>query len=84
MNIDIMIVYLMNRKATDATPMMAKTQGPAPTHHKLFHILVIVKGDAKLVLPGKKNAQGPAPTHHKLFHILCSTIVMMLLVFWQG
>ena len=51
----IVIVYLMKRKATDATPMIAKTQGPAPTHHKLFHILVIGKGDTKLVLPGKKG-----------------------------
>ena len=41
----IVIVYLMKRKATDATPMIAKTQGPAPTHHKLFHILVIGKYD---------------------------------------
>ena len=38
------LLNLMNRKATDATPMIAKTQGPAPTHHKLFHILEIGKG----------------------------------------
>ena len=36
-----LFIYLMKRKATEATPMMAKTQGPAPTHQRLFHILII-------------------------------------------
>ena len=31
----------MKRKAMDATPMIAKTQGAAPTHHRLFHILMM-------------------------------------------
>ena len=30
----------MKRKATEATAMIAKTQGPAPTHQILFHILI--------------------------------------------
>ena len=35
-----LIVHLMKRKATEATAMIAKTQGPAPTHQILFHILI--------------------------------------------
>ena len=36
----ICFFHLMKRKATEATAMIAKTQGPAPTHQILFHILI--------------------------------------------